>query len=125
MSEPLNIFIGLKLKKKRNELNLSQIKVANAIKVTFQHIQKYEKGINVLSASRIFDLSNYLNVPISYFFEGYEGFQPKFDTSNHRINWEFIHKLFASLNDDYQQKLLSNILEIDTIFKQNKEVMNS
>ena len=67
MEQELNIHIGICLKQKRIEKNLTQTKVAKALNVTFQQIQKYEKGTNGLSASRMQALSNYFMVPISYF----------------------------------------------------------
>ena len=52
-------------------LGLTQTKVAKAINVTFQQIQKYEKGTNGVSSIRLLQLSNYLKVPINYFFEDF------------------------------------------------------
>ena len=64
-----NSVIGLKIKARRRELRLTQTELANSLGVTFQQIQKYEKGINACSAKRIVELSNALNKPILYFFE--------------------------------------------------------
>ena len=55
----------------RTALGLTQTKVAKAINVTFQQIQKYEKGTNGVSSIRLLQLSNYLKVPINYFFEDF------------------------------------------------------
>lgn len=52
-------------------MGLSQESVGNAIGVTFQQIQKYERGVNRMGASRIYDFSRILDIPIDYFFEGY------------------------------------------------------
>ena len=52
---------------RRLSLGLTQTKVAEAINVTFQQIQKYEKGTNGVSSNRLMQLSNYLKVPITYF----------------------------------------------------------
>ena len=52
-------------------MGLSQDSIGKAIGVTFQQIQKYERGINRMGASRIYDFAKALNVPVSYFFEGY------------------------------------------------------
>ena len=51
---------------------MSQTEVANALGVTFQQVQKYERGTNRVSASRLYDLSRILNVPVQIFFEGLE-----------------------------------------------------
>jgi len=62
--------IGQRVKQRRLELGLSQERLAELLGVTFQQIQKYEKGANRIAASRLFDLSGALNVAVTYFFEG-------------------------------------------------------
>ena len=69
MEENFNKHLGGKLKLRRLALGLTQTKVAKAINVTFQQIQKYEKGTNGVSSIRLLQLSNYLKVPIHFFFE--------------------------------------------------------
>ena len=71
MEDNFNKHLGNKLKLRRLALGLTQTKVAKAINVTFQQIQKYEKGTNGVSSIRLLQLSNYLKVPISYFFEDF------------------------------------------------------
>ena len=71
MEENFNKHLGSKLKTRRLTLGLTQTKVAKAINVTFQQIQKYEKGINGVGSIRLLQLSNYLKVPINYFFDDY------------------------------------------------------
>jgi len=71
MEDNFNLHIGKKLKFKRLQLGLTQTKVALSIQVTFQQIQKYEKGVNGVSSEKLLDLANYLKVPITYFYEGY------------------------------------------------------
>ena len=71
MEENFNKHLGNKLKLRRLALGLTQTKVATAINVTFQQIQKYEKGTNGVSSIRLLQLSNYLKVPINYFFEDF------------------------------------------------------
>jgi transcriptional regulator with XRE-family HTH domain len=60
--------VGGQLRKRRVELGLTQLSVAEAIGVTFQQIQKYERGTNRIVASRLYDLANTLEVPLEYFF---------------------------------------------------------
>ena len=62
--------VGQRIRDKRNERGMSQTEVANALGVTFQQVQKYERGTNRVGASRLFDLSRILSVPIQYFFAG-------------------------------------------------------
>ena len=71
MEDNFNLHIGKKLKFKRLQLGLTQTKVALSIQVSFQQIQKYEKGVNGVSSEKLLDLANYLKVPITYFYEGY------------------------------------------------------
>ena len=65
---PVDIYVGEKLKERRKLLGLSQTELADMLALSFQQIQKYEKGKNRISASRLVDLSNVLEVSISYFF---------------------------------------------------------
>lgn len=62
--------IGQRVKQRRLELGMSQERLAELLGVTFQQIQKYEKGVNRVAASRLFELSSALGVALGYFFEG-------------------------------------------------------
>ncbi len=64
--------VGSQIKLRRNELGLSQERLGDAMELTFQQIQKYERGANRVGASRLHDLSTILAKPISYLFEGLE-----------------------------------------------------
>jgi transcriptional regulator with XRE-family HTH domain len=68
---PVDIYVGQKLKARRNLIGITQEVLAESTGITFQQIQKYEKGRNRLSASRLFQFSRVLDVPVSYFFEGF------------------------------------------------------
>jgi len=65
---PVDIEVGKNLKKRRIFLGLSQTELANMLDISFQQVQKYEKGTNRISASRLVNLSNVLDVNITYFF---------------------------------------------------------
>lgn len=65
----VDMHVGHRLRVRRSLLGLSQEKLAEAIGLTFQQVQKYERGTNRVSAGRLFELSNVLDVPVSYFFE--------------------------------------------------------
>ena len=75
MSLELNQHLGKQLRSRRSALGLTQTQVARAINVTFQQIQKYEKGTNGVSSSRLLQLANFLKVPVKYFFEEFKDFQ--------------------------------------------------
>ncbi len=65
-------FVGARVRERRKQLGLSQEKLANTLGVSFQQVQKYEIGINRVSAGRLYDISNSLDVDIGYFFKGVE-----------------------------------------------------
>ena len=67
---PTDVHVGLRVRMRRLMLDLSQTDLARALGVTFQQVQKYEKGTNRISASRLQLMSQVLKVPIPYFFEG-------------------------------------------------------
>lgn len=62
--------IGARVRARRLEIGMSQERLAELLGVTFQQVQKYEKGANRIAAGRLFDLSSALDMPISRFFEG-------------------------------------------------------
>lgn len=64
--------IGARIRLRRLTTNVSQEGLAEKLNITFQQIQKYEKGVNRVAASRLWDLAHALEVPVSYFFEGLE-----------------------------------------------------
>ena len=70
-AHPVDVHVGRRLRMRRTILGLSQDAIGSAIGVTFQQVQKYERGINRMSASRLYDFSKLLKVTIGYFFEGY------------------------------------------------------
>lgn len=66
---PIDVHVGGRIRLRRNMLGLSQEKLGESLGITFQQIQKYEKGTNRVGASRLQAISNALTVPVSYFFE--------------------------------------------------------
>ena len=69
-SHPVDVHVGRRLRSKRVIEGMSQDDLGKAVGVTFQQIQKYEKGLNRIGCSRLFDISNAINTPVSFFFEG-------------------------------------------------------
>ena len=107
MEETFNTHMGKRLRMRRLSLGLTQTKVANAINVTFQQIQKYEKGTNGVSSIRLLQLANYLKVPISYFFEDFSEYLVNLEKSQEghmNINYNFLVKLYSELNADQKLK---------------------
>ena len=109
MEGNFNKHLGSKLRMRRLALGLTQTKVAQAINVTFQQIQKYEKGTNGVSSNRLLQLSQYLKVPIVYFYEDYKGYKDDKATENSSgedLNYSFLTKTFASLSRSQKEKIL-------------------
>lgn len=71
--DPLDVHVGQRLRMRRGLAGLSQEKLAEAVGVSFQQIQKYENGSNRVGARRLFDLGQVLSVPVEWFFEGFAG----------------------------------------------------
>ena len=69
---PIDIHVGSRVRARRRLLGITQEKLGEALGLTFQQVQKYERGSNRISASRLFELSRILTVPVTYFYEGAE-----------------------------------------------------
>jgi transcriptional regulator with XRE-family HTH domain len=67
--DPIDVNVGSRVRLRRNMLGLSQEKLGEAISLTFQQVQKYERGANRIGASRLLELSRVLGVPVSFFFD--------------------------------------------------------
>lgn len=72
---PIDIHVGSRIRLRRNMLGMSQEKLGEGLGITFQQIQKYEKGTNRVGASRLQAISAVLGVPVSFFFEDAPGHQ--------------------------------------------------
>ncbi|WP_031230837.1 helix-turn-helix domain-containing protein [Asticcacaulis sp. YBE204] len=67
---PIDVYVGERIRMRRKFLGLSQEALANSLGLTFQQVQKYERGSNRISASKLYQTARTLQAPISYFFEG-------------------------------------------------------
>ena len=66
---PIDVHVGSRIRMRRNLLGWSQERLSELLGLTFQQVQKYEKGLNRVSASRLWDFSTVLGIPVSFFFE--------------------------------------------------------
>lgn len=64
--------VGQRVRWRRRELKLTQEKLGDLLDLTFQQVQKYEKGVNRISAGRLYEMANVLEVPVTYFYDGAE-----------------------------------------------------
>ena len=116
MEDNFNIHLGKKLRMRRLSLGLTQTKVAKAINVTFQQIQKYEKGTNGVSSIRLLQLSNYLKVPINYFFEDFSEYlinADKIKEGHMNVNYNFLVKVYSELTNDQKIKFSKNLQSLN------------
>ena len=121
MEANFNKHLGSKLRMRRLSLGLTQTKVAQAINVTFQQIQKYEKGTNGISSLRIMQLSNFLKVPIVFFFEDF----PMYESGNSEnlvdkvedLNYSYLTKLFTGLPETQKEKIFQVLKNTRTLEK--------
>ena len=122
MEKNFNIHLGKRLRMRRLSLGLTQTKVAVAINVTFQQIQKYEKGTNGVSSSRLMQLSQFLNVPITYFYEEYKDYtnvsleEGNIENSEN-LNFSLLLKTFSNLSKDEKDKILRVLQNSDSLNK--------
>ena len=114
-----NRHLGAKLRMRRLSLGLTQTKVAQAINVTFQQIQKYEKGTNGISSLRIMQLANFLKVPIVFFFEDLptSGEESLESDKIVDLNYSFLAKLFSTLSEVQKEKIFQVLRNTRTLEK--------
>ena len=70
---PVDVHVGARIRLRRNMIGMSQEKLGESLGITFQQIQKYEKGMNRVGASRLQAIGNILNVPVTFFFDDMPG----------------------------------------------------
>ena len=76
MAHSVDIHVGQRVRQRRWMLGMTQQQLGDGVGIKFQQIQKYETGANRVSASRMWDIANAMDVPVSFFFEGLDGQAP-------------------------------------------------
>ncbi len=124
--QDVDAHVGKRLRLRRTLMGLSQEAVARAVGITFQQVQKYEKGSNAMNAGRLYEFARFMNVPVAYFFEGLDSFSAqsakgasgfseaasdKFDhkTVSDRESLE-IMKAFKRINEQVIRKRLADLV---------------
>lgn len=102
--DPVDIHVGLRLRMRRSILGISQDKLAKSVGLTFQQIQKYERGTNRVSAGRLYQFAKLLDVPVIYFYEQL-GEQPEIPPSFSQRQFEII-QLIDRVDNDTQKSIL-------------------
>jgi len=90
LPNPVDLHVGARVRMRRKFLSMSQTDLADALGLTFQQVQKYERGTNRISASKLHETSRCLKVPIAYFFEGY-GDATALDGFTESDSEQFVH----------------------------------
>ena len=123
---PVDIHVGKQIKVRRKILGMSQSTLGKAIGLTFQQVQKYERGTNRIGASRLYDLSKVLEIPVNYFFDGFEKYSASSDSAglsyvgekkadSYEIDWlsskELLElvKAFNKINDQHLRKQILDL----------------
>ena len=107
---PVDIHVGNRLRVRRALVNLTQDALADKLGITFQQIQKYEKGVNRISASKLYMIAKILGVDVGYFFAGYDG-EDEAPQSKSDVLYEFDNgdllavKGLASLPDNVRSRV--------------------
>ena len=100
--------VGHRIRERRIMLGLSQQQMADMIGVTYQQAHKYERGINRISAGRLYEISQVLGVPVAYFFEGLDSEAPKEMNSRQRMCLELARN-FSMIGNERHQEALSQL----------------
>jgi len=104
--------VGARIRERRTLLGLSQQPLALVIGVTYQQAHKYERGLNRISAGRLYDIAQVLGVPIAWFFEGLTTVEPAAEmTPRQRMCLELARN-FAAIGNQKHQEALSNMARV-------------
>src|SRR5580704_16295015 len=104
-TQDIDRHVGARIRESRIMLGLTQQQLADLIGVTYQQAHKYERGINRVSAGRLFQIARALSVPVGTFFEGIEGPQSKVQTARERMCLELAKNFSQIPNERYQEAL--------------------
>ncbi|MBL4597154.1 MAG: helix-turn-helix transcriptional regulator [Robiginitomaculum sp.] len=112
MTNSIDVYVGSRLRRRRRLLGLTQANLGEQVGIRFQQIQKYECAANRISASRLFDLSEALHVPIQYFYDGLNNNEVANDTGampadvlSQRETMELVRAYYA-LAEEPRRRLL-------------------
>ena len=89
MKHPVDVHVGKRVRHRRWMVGMTQQQLAERVGIKFQQIQKYETGMNRISASRLWDIADALNAPVSFFFEGLSEDEPA-STGDSALQGDFL-----------------------------------
>ena len=103
--------VGGRIRERRIMLGLTQQQLAEMIGVTYQQAHKYERGINRVSAGRLYEIAQVLSVPVGYFFDGLEGQNARAISPRERMCLELARN-FAQIPNEKHQEALSQLARV-------------
>lgn len=129
IKNPIDAYVGAQIKQRRAMVGMSQTELANRLGITFQQVQKYEKGANRVGSSRLYEISEILGVPLQSFFEGVEEVIPKKNTkkADKRTKDSTLVKFDEFLSSPSGVDMIRAFVEIDdpTVRKQLAALVKS
>lgn len=105
-------FVGGRIRERRVMLGLSQQQMANLIGVTYQQAHKYERGINRISAGRLYEIARVLSVPVSFFYEGLDDVQGGDDLSIRQRMCLELARNFTQIPNERHREALSQLARV-------------
>ncbi|MCU0892819.1 MAG: helix-turn-helix domain-containing protein [Rhodospirillales bacterium] len=105
-------FVGGRIRERRVMLGLSQQQMANLIGVTYQQAHKYERGINRISAGRLYEIARVLSVPVSFFYEGLDDVQGGDDLSLRQRMCLELARNFTQIPNERHREALSQLARV-------------
>jgi transcriptional regulator with XRE-family HTH domain len=105
-------FVGGRIRERRVMLGLSQQQMANLIGVTYQQAHKYERGINRISAGRLYEIARVLSVPVSYFYEGLEDVDGGDELSTRQRMCLELARNFTQIPNERHREALSQLARV-------------
>ena len=105
-------YVGGRIRERRVMLGLSQQQMAKLIGVTYQQAHKYERGINRISAGRLYEIARVLRVPVSYFFDGLDGNATDDDLSVRQRMCLELARNFTQIPNDRHREALSQLARV-------------
>lgn len=117
---PVDVYVGQRISARRRMMSMNQTVLGEHIGVTFQQVQKYERGTNRISSSRLFHTATALDVPVSFFFEGAETCLPDYNLEKNsaendmRANKETVElvEAYYSISDPRVRKKIVNLARL-------------
>ncbi|MDP1724303.1 MAG: helix-turn-helix transcriptional regulator [Alphaproteobacteria bacterium] len=117
----VDIYVGARLRARRTLLGMTQENLGEAVSLTFQQIQKYERGTNRIVASRLYEFAKVLNVQVSYFFDGFESTVSKSGVKEEKTDYEIepiltrssieLIRKYSSISDPSKKKLVQDLVK--------------